>query len=96
MKYYDVDQDGNISYDEFIRGLREPLNERRQAIVKKAFNQMDTNGSGKITVSDIDRVYDVSRNKDFIEGTKTRQQVLVEFLSGFEGLKGNRDGEITW
>jgi len=37
MKFYDVDGDGNITYDEFVRGLREPLNERRLKIVEKAF-----------------------------------------------------------
>ena len=37
MKYYDVDGDGNITYEEFIRGLREPLNERREKMVRKAF-----------------------------------------------------------
>jgi hypothetical protein len=37
MKFYDVDGDGNITYEEFIRGLREPLNERRLNIVEKAF-----------------------------------------------------------
>lgn len=96
MKYYDVDGDGNISYEEFIRGLREPLNERRVNMVKKAFQQMDKDGSGKITVNDIDIVYDVTKNRDFIEGTKTRGQILSDFLSGFEGAKGNRDGIITW
>jgi Ca2+-binding EF-hand superfamily protein len=50
MKYYDIDGDGNIGYEEFIRGLREPLNERRTNMVKKAFEQMDKDGSGKITV----------------------------------------------
>jgi len=33
MKYYDVDGDGNISYDEFIRGLRDELTERRAKMV---------------------------------------------------------------
>jgi len=37
MKFYDVDGDGNISYEEFIRGLKEPLNERREKIVRKVF-----------------------------------------------------------
>jgi Ca2+-binding EF-hand superfamily protein len=26
LKFYDVDGDGNITYEEFIRGLRDPLN----------------------------------------------------------------------
>ena len=53
VKFYDVDGDGNISYDEFLSGLREPLNERRVNMVKKAFAMLDRNGSGEITVSDI-------------------------------------------
>lgn len=62
MKYYDVDGDGNITYEEFIRGLRDPLTERRKAMVDKAFALVDRNNSGSITVADIDAIYDVSQN----------------------------------
>ena len=96
MKFYDVDQDGNISYEEFIRGLREPLNERRQKIVCKAFKLLDKDGCGEITVSDISAIYDVSQNADFIEGRLTRQQILEQFLDGFDGQKGDGNGKITW
>ena len=40
-------------------------------------------------------IYDVSMNPDYIEGRKTREQILTEFLSNFEGVKGNRDGIVT-
>ena len=96
MKYYDIDGDGSISFDEFLRGLREPLTARRLNMVKKAFQIMDKDGSGKVTVNDIYQVYDVTRNKDFIEGKKSREEILNDFLAGFEGVKGNRDGIITW
>jgi Ca2+-binding EF-hand superfamily protein len=96
MKYYDIDQDGNIGFEEFIRGLKDPLSERRANMVKKAFQLMDKDGRGTITVSDIEHVYDVSQNSDFQEGKKTKEEILVDFLSGFEGMKGNRDGVITW
>ena len=33
VKFYDVDGDGNISYDEFLSGLRDPLTERRMNMV---------------------------------------------------------------
>ena len=62
MKHYDVDGDGNITYEEFIRGLRDPLSERRKNMVDKAFALIDRNNSGTITVSDIDAIYDVSQN----------------------------------
>ena len=95
MKYYDIDGDGNITYEEFIRGLREPLTERRKAMVDKAFALIDRTGEGNITVADIDAIYDVSQNQDFIDGKKTRQEILEEFLNGFDGAKGNNDGTIT-
>lgn len=53
MKYYDVDGDGNISYDEFLSGMRDELSERRLNMVTKAFMILDRDGSGKITLSDI-------------------------------------------
>jgi hypothetical protein len=34
-------------------------------------------------------------NPDYIEGRKSKEQILTEFLSNFEGAKGNRDGIIT-
>ena len=95
MKYYDIDGDGNITYEEFIRGLRDPLTERRKAMVDKAFNLIDRNNNGAISVADIDAIYDVSQNQDFIDGRKTRQEILEEFLNGFDGAKGNNDGTIT-
>lgn len=41
MKFYDVDGDGNISYDEFVSGLKDELSERRLTMVKKAFAMLD-------------------------------------------------------
>ena len=41
MKFYDVDGDGNISYDEFLSGLRDELSERRVNMVKKALMMLD-------------------------------------------------------
>ena len=53
MKYYDVDGDGSVSYEEFIRGLRDELTERRRKMVEKAFVMLDKDGQGGITISDI-------------------------------------------
>jgi len=92
IKYYDVDGDGNTSYEEFIRGLREELTDRRKRMVQKAFQILDRDGSGVINIKDIIDVYDVSMNPEFIEGRKSKEQILTEFLNNFEGAKGNKDG----
>ena len=96
MKYYDTDGDGSISYNEFLSGMREELTERRSNMVKKAFQILDTNGSGSLTVQDIAGIYDVSMNPEFLEGKKSKDQILHEFLSNFEGARGNGDGIVTW
>lgn len=56
---------------------------------------MDKDGSGQITVSDVKHLYDPSQHKDFIEGTKTKEEVIEEFLDSFDGAKGNNDGVIS-
>ena len=41
-------------------------------------------------------VYDVSMNPEFLEGRKTREELLDEFLKNFEGKRGDHDGKVTW
>jgi len=96
MKYYDVDGDGNITYEEFLRGLRDELNERRKHMVTKAFAIMDRDNSGNICGNDIGHMYDVTCHKDFIEGSKTKEEIIGEFLDSFDGMKGNNDGIVSW
>jgi Ca2+-binding EF-hand superfamily protein len=95
MKFYDVDGDGNIGYEEFLRGLREELTERRQAMVERAFSILDKDGSGQVTCSDIKHLYDVSNHKDFIDGSKTKEDIIGEFLDSFDGARGNDDGIVS-
>ena len=95
MKYYDVDGDGQINLEEFLRGLRDQLTERREAMVWRAFALMDRDGSGQIEAKDVFHLYDVSQHREFIEGTKTKDEILADFLNSFDGVKGNNDGIIT-
>ena len=95
MKFYDIDGDGNISYEEFLSGLRDELTERRKKLVDKAFQIMDKDHTGTITVNDIKEIYDVTQNPEFIEGRKTREEILEDFLNNFDGARGNDDGVVT-
>lgn len=42
-------------------------------MVDKAFAMMDKDRSGYVNFSDVAAVYDVSKDKDFIAGKKTKQ-----------------------
>jgi len=43
---FDRDGSGEISYDEFLRSIRGAMNPQRQAIAKKVYKIMDSDGSG--------------------------------------------------
>lgn len=96
MKFYDGDGDGNVNFEEFLSGLKDELSERRLNMVKKSFYMMDKDGSGQITAKDICNIYDVSMNPAFLEGRKTKDEILGEFLNQFDGVHGNNDGCVTW
>jgi len=59
MKAYDIDGDGSVSYEEFLRGMREELSDRKKAMVERAFQMLDKDGSGVITFKDVSALYDV-------------------------------------
>lgn len=64
-------------------------------MVNKAFAMMDRDGSGVINIGDIGSIYDVSMNPEFLEGRKTREEILMDFLNNFDGARGNNDGQVT-
>jgi Ca2+-binding EF-hand superfamily protein len=35
-------------------------------------------------------------NPEFLEGKKTKPEILTEFLNNFDGARGNNDGCVTW
>ncbi|MFS8160030.1 MAG: hypothetical protein ACMG6E_07435 [Candidatus Roizmanbacteria bacterium] len=64
-------------------------------MVDKAFDILDRQGRGFVTFKDIYNTYDVSKDKDFVSGKKSKEQILIEFLNAFEGVKGNHDGAVS-
>lgn len=76
--------------------LQKPLNNRRIALVKLAFNVIDTDKSGLLDISDLCDAYDVTKHPDFMSGKKSKDQILKEFLNSFiiGGLKD--DGQISF
>ena len=89
--HFDFDRSGLIEYDEFLRAIRGPMNANRKAIVMRAFNKMDKDGSGMIDINDIRGVYSADKHPDVLAGKKTEQQVLSEFLETFETAHSMRN-----
>jgi Ca2+-binding EF-hand superfamily protein len=64
--------------------VKGPLNDKREAVVMKAFKKFDKDNSGSINIEDLKDVYNSSQHPDVKSGKKTEDQVLYEFLDTFE------------
>lgn len=100
FKAFDLNGNGDIDFDEFIRVVVGPMNQFRTQLVVKAFKKIDYNGDGVLTVQDIKGKYDASRHPDVKSQKKTEEEVLKEFLETFEMhhnvMNGTKsDGMVT-
>lgn len=93
FRTFDLDRDGLIDYDEFLRTIRGPMSNSRKAVVGRAFNKLDKDGNGYVDINDIRGVYSASFHPDVKSGKKTEAQVLQEFLETFETHHNQRNNE---
>eukprot|EP01022_Parablepharisma_sp_SALTPOND_P007913 TRINITY_DN1341_c0_g1_i1.p1 TRINITY_DN1341_c0_g1~~TRINITY_DN1341_c0_g1_i1.p1 ORF type:complete len:726 (-),score=97.19 TRINITY_DN1341_c0_g1_i1:11973-14150(-) len=100
FRYFDTDRSGEISYNEFLRAIRGEMNAFRKALVDQAFDRLDIDRSGVVDSSDIKGMYNPSKHPAVIEGRKTEDQILQEFLETFElhhnlRAKQEKDYKVT-
>lgn len=81
---FDRNQDGNVDYNEFLRSIVGGLNDFRRNYVQQAFQILDRDGSGQIAKHDITGVFNTSQHPDVVQGRKTEEEVLTDFLDTFE------------
>jgi len=94
FQHFDSDSSGCIDFEEFIQGIRDPLNERRLILVQKAFQILDKDGNGAIEPAEIAQAFDASQHPEVIAGRKTPEEVYSEFLDTFD-VGGAKDGKVT-
>jgi len=84
FEQFDTNRDGTLNIDEFLMAIRGELNDFRKALVEKAFRKIDKDSNGSLEVDDIKDIYNASKHPDVIQGRKTEDQILMEFLETFE------------
>lgn len=87
---FDTNHDGTLNIDEFLMAIRGQMNDYRRSLVEQAFNKLDLNGNGVIEVDDIKDKYNARKHPDVVQGKKTEQQVLMDFIETFELHHGIR------
>ena len=97
---FDMNKDGTLNYDEFLYAIMGPLNDFRRGLVEKAFRKIDIDGSGVLDINDIKGTYNASKHPDVLQGKKSEEQILMEFLETFEihhNIKtgGSNDSSVT-
>ena len=90
--FFDKDRDGTVSFDEFLVGIRGKPNNRRQAMIDKAFLKFDNDGNGFIDANDLRGVYNAQMHPKVQRGEMTEEQVFIEFLGNFNDK--NKDGKV--
>ncbi|KAL4175467.1 hypothetical protein KRP22_000433 [Phytophthora ramorum] len=81
--HFDSNHDGTMSVTEFLTGVREPMNARRQLVVRMAFDALDGSGNGELDAAVIATAFDARRLPEVTTGRKTECEAHAEFLDTF-------------
>jgi calcyphosin len=96
---FDKDAFGAINYEEFLRGMTSGLNDRRKALVMKAFRMMDREGNGYLDKMDLKQIFNARMHPDVLTKRRSEDEVTSEFLDTFENSFGasgkNRNGKVN-
>ena len=71
------------------------MNKNRVNLIVQAYNKLDKNGDGQVTVADLKGVYNVSKHPKFLNGEWSEEQILKKFLDTFD-TKGHEDGVVSF
>ena len=69
------------------------MNDFRKTMIKAAYDKLDVNKDGKVTLDDIAKIYDVSKHPDVINGADPKE-VYLKFMSLWDTQVA--DGIVTF
>jgi Ca2+-binding EF-hand superfamily protein len=91
---FDRNGDGKVSVTEFLVSMRPAMNEKRRALVDKAWDKVDAHKDGMLTILDLEKIYNVAGDIRFIKGERTKDQLFKELLASFD-TPNHPDGVVT-
>ncbi|GBG26150.1 60S ribosomal protein L30 [Hondaea fermentalgiana] len=93
FQYFDRDNSGAISQQEFLRGVRGPLPKSRESCILDVFASLDKTRDGCVTLDDIELAFAPSQHPLVRSGQQTAAQALRDFLRRWDHLED--DTEVT-
>lgn len=90
----DVDGNGSISYEEFLSVVRGPMNARRKLVVHEAFQKIDLDRDGFVTLAELRTKYDTKNHPKVRRGEMTEEDVLRDFSASWD--VHDKNGKITF
>ena len=84
FKLYDRQNTGEISYDSLVNEILGKFGESRRNIVNNAFNKLDVARKGVVNMNILRNGFNAKSHPDVINGKRTDQEVLAEFLDNFD------------
>ena len=81
---FDRNRDGHINYLEFLRTIRDDLNDFRRDVVERVFIILDKHNDGVLDIADLKSSFNPKRHPDVMEGKKSVDAALMEFVDTFE------------
>jgi Ca2+-binding EF-hand superfamily protein len=90
--WFDRDRSGTVSFTEFTNGLKPEPSQRRLALIRTAFSELDVTGDGRVTLEDLQGRYDPSWHPEVRNGSKSADESLRAFLRQWDV---DADGTVT-
>ena len=90
----DADGNGSIDYEEYLQVVRGPMNAQRKLVVHEAFQKIDLDRDGFVTMAELRTKYDASRHPKVMNGEMTVEDVLRDFSSDWD--VHDKNGKITF
>ena len=84
FKLYDRQNTGEINYDSLVNEIIGKFGESRRHMVNNAFNKLDVGRKGVLNMNIIRNGFNAKGHPDVINGKRSEQDVLSEFLDNFD------------